>query len=552
MASSSKPRDEPIPNLLTASVNRRTAVKVIGGAVVVAAVAVAGGYQYGLFRPAPTRPAIKRGGSLTVAIDSDIVRLDPHASTAAVDRVAYQSIFGHFVDLDENLNIVPAIAEKWTQPNDKTYLFTLRDGVKFHDGTKLDADAVKFNYDRMLGKLDKKLLPTPTARASEVSSIDKVEVVDPLNVRITLKDTFAPFLGIITDRAGMFVSPTALQKDPEGFIQKPVGAGPFKFVEWKKGDQVAMERFADYYEKDLPYLDRVVIVPRPDASKRLADLRAGTVDFVRFFADRDVDTVKSEASAGRIEFSLKPSLGWLGYEINTSKPPFDNKAARKAFQYATDAEEIVRTVYFSVSEVIYGPITSAHKPYIDPDFKPYAKWPTADPDLAKKTLADAGMSGGFEFELQTGIDPVAREEAELLQAQLLKANIKVKVSQVEFTRLLTDTEKGNYQVAAIGWSGRPDPDQNIYGFYHSKGSFNFTRYANPAVDDLLERARKTVTVSDRVTLYRNAIKTIVDDAPYVFIRAFANSMAWRKGVAGFVHVPDTMIRTAGMFQSSSG
>jgi ABC-type transport system substrate-binding protein len=132
----------------------------------------------------------------------------------------------------------------------------------------------------MLGKLDKKLLPNPNARASEVAPIDSVRAEDNLTVRITLKSPFAPFLSILTDRAGMFISPTSFEKDPEGFFQKPVGAGAFKFVEWRKGDRLVVERFDSYYRSGLPYLDRIVYTFQADATQRLNDLRSGTVDMI--------------------------------------------------------------------------------------------------------------------------------------------------------------------------------------------------------------------------------------------------------------------------------
>lgn len=535
--------------------NRRTALKIAGGAIVVGAASVLGASQLGVFKPRPTQQGttqttIKRGGTLTIAIDADIVNLDPHASTAAVDRVLYQAIYSHFVDLDANLNLIPAVAEKWTQPDNKTYIFNIRDGVMFHDGTKVDADAVKFNFDRMMGLLDKSLLPIPNLRQTEVSPIDKVEVIDSLTVKISLKSVFAPFLSVLADRAGMFVSPTTLKKDPQGFVQNPVGAGPFKFVEWKKDDHVAAERFPNYYQKDLPYLDRVIIVPRIDTSKRLQDLRSGTVDFIRYFATSDIDTVKKEAAAGNIFYRVDPSLQFQGYFLNNSKPPFDNKLLRQAVRYAVDLEELVNTVYFGVDKIIYGPLTAAHNPYYDPDFKPYPKWPKADLDSAKQALAKAGVPNGFEFELKTVPAPSNRQEAELIQSQLQKVGIKVNVVQVDFTRILADGAGGTFQMIGIGWSGRPDLDQNMYQFWHTNAPNNYARYNNPDVDKGLDDARTTTATDDRVKLYRDAVSRIADDVPYLFTRSPSNTYAWRKGVSGFIPVPDSMVRPGTMYLSS--
>ncbi len=546
-------------------VTRRSFIRIVGGVVIAAGIGVAAIYLSGIGRGTPAQPtkAISptitptetqpaqpprtpiKGGTLRIELISEIVRLDPHASTAAVDRQVFQSLYDHFLDLDENGNIIPAICSSWSQPDSKTYVFKLRDGVRFHDGTKLDADAVVWNFNRMLGKLDKKLLPSPNARASEVAYIDSVKAEDPLTVRVTLKTPFAPFLSILTDRVGMFISPTSFEKDPEGFFSKPIGAGPFRFVEWRKGDRLVLERFDGYYLSGKPYLDRVIYTFQADATQRLNDLRSDTVDIIQTFAPKDKEIVKREASGGGIKYSVKATWAWQGYELNTKKPPFDNKLLRKAFMYAIDIEEIVNTVYYGIDiPANYGFITPAHGAFYDANYRPHKKWPKADLDAAKQMLRDAGYPDGFEFELQTGVDPIAKLEAELIQSQLAKVGIRVKITQLDFTRQLTNLEQGNYQASAIGWSGRPDPDQNSYLFWYTKGSFNFMGYSNPQVDELFDKARSESDQAKRANMYRQIIEILYDDAPYIFVRYPADLKAWRSRVTGFIHVPDGMIRTA--------
>lgn len=540
-------------------VDRRTALKVIGGIVVVGAAAAVGGYELGLFNPSPgpsptttsatrTSSSIKTGGTLTIAIDSDIVRLDPHASNAAVDRVMYQSLYGHFVDLNLNAEIIPEIAQSWTQPDSLTYIFTLTDGVKFHDGTPLDASAVKFNFDRMLGLLDPKLLPSPNQRKSEISSIDTVTVVDSKTVKIALKQAFAPFLSVLSDRAGMFVSPTALQKDPVAFLKNPVGAGPFQFVEWITGDHVTLNRNPNYYVKGQPYLDTVVIKPIVDGSARLLAVESGTVDFIRFFNDADVTKVKNDAATGNFGYIINSSFGFQGFEMNTSKPPFDNKSARQAVLYAIDVQQYIDTILFGVETPINGPITPAHGAFYDPTFKVFDKWPHADQDLAKQALQQGGLGNGFSFDFKTVSTTLARQTAELFQSQLAAVGIKMNIVQEDFTRLLTDSQNGDYNAAAIGWSGRPDPDQNVYVWFHTKASFNDMRYSNSTVDTLLENARTSTSITDRQNMYKQAVKLIAADASYLFTNAFANDFVWKSNVKGFVPVPDGMVRTGSMYK----
>jgi peptide/nickel transport system substrate-binding protein len=554
-------------------VTRRSFLKIVGGVVIAAGVGL--GVIYYLSRGSQTPTTVRgiatttitiptsgptstpvgpaRGGELRIELISEIVRLDPHASTAAVDRQVYQAIYDHFLDLDEKGNVVPAICESWSQPDSKTYIFRIRDGIKFHDGTKLDADAVVWNFNRMLGKLDKKLLPNPNARASEVAPIDSVRAEDNLTVGITLKRPFAPFLSILTDRVGMFISPTSFEKDPEGFFQKPVGAGAFKFVEWRKGDRLVVERFDSYYRSGLPYLNRIVYTFQADATQRLNDLRSGTVDMIQTFAQKDIDVIKREASQGNLSYSVKATWAWQGYELNNRKPPFDNKLLRKAFMYAIDVDEIVNTIYYGIDiPANYGPITPAHGVFYDPNYRPHSKWPKADLDMARKMLKDAGYPDGFEFELQIGVDPIAKLEAELIQSQLARVGIKIKITQLDFTRQLTNLEQGNYQASAIGWSGRPDPDQNSYMFWRTGGSFNFMGYSNPNVDELFDQARIEADPSRRANIYRQIINILYDDSPYIFVRYPADLKAWRPYVKGFVHIADGMIRPAGLWISRQG
>jgi peptide/nickel transport system substrate-binding protein len=536
--------------------NRRR-ILLAGGVIVVGAAAVLGGYELGLFKPSPSTmttsatssAAIKTGGTLTIAIDSDIVRLDPHASSAAVDRVVYQSLYGHFVDINLKTEIIPAIAASWTQPDSKTYIFTLRDGVKFHDGTPVDAAAVKFNFDRMMGLLDPKLLPTPNLRKSEVSSIDTVSVVDSKTVKIALKAPFAPILGVLSDRAGMLVSPTAVQNDPVAFVKNPVGAGPFKFVEWISGDHVTLNRNPNYYVPGEPYLDTVIIKPVADPSTRLLNVESGTVDFIRFFADSDINKIKSDAATGNFGYVVNPSFGFNGFELNTMKAPFDNKFARQAILYAIDVQQYIDTITFGVEQQINGPITPAHGAFYDSTFKPFDKWPHADPDLAKQALQQAGMPSGFSFDFITLPTTIERQIAELFQSQLSAVGIKMNIVQEDFTRILTDSENHNFQGCRLGWSGRPDPDQNVYIWFHSTGSDNDMRYNNPTVDNLLQQARSTTTTSDRIPLYQQAVRQISSDAPYIFLTAFPNGFVWKSNVKGFSPIPDGMVRTTEMYKT---
>src|SRR5712692_461708 len=224
----------------------------------------------------------KKGGTLKVALDSDIIGIDPHGASAGVDRNVYTAIYNGLVAPDKNLTIVADLAESWTTPDPRTYVFKLRPNVKFHDGTACDAAAVKKNFDWILDPAN------ASARRSEIVDIEQVAVDDPLTVRISLKNAFAPFLSIISDRAGYIVSPTARDKFGKDYPRNPVGTGPFQFVEWIKDDHATFKRFEGYFESGIPYLDQITYRPIPDLSVALTELKTGNVDFLYQVDPKDV------------------------------------------------------------------------------------------------------------------------------------------------------------------------------------------------------------------------------------------------------------------------
>ncbi len=245
--------------------------------------------------PAASAGAAKKGGTLKAGLfGSDILSLDPLTSGAIIDREIYYNIYDSLVAIDVNAQIIPALAEKWETPDPKTYILHLRQGVKFHDGTDFNADAVKFNIMRYL--TDPKSL-----RKAEIDTISSVDVMDPYTVKFTLKSAFAPLLATLVDRAGMMLSPTAVQAlGPDGVVQKPVGAGTgaFKFVEWIKNDHITVARNPNYWKKDasgtqLPYLDQITYRPIADATVLLTNAQTGDLDAMYSIAGKDVAAVKS-------------------------------------------------------------------------------------------------------------------------------------------------------------------------------------------------------------------------------------------------------------------
>ena len=290
----------------------------------------------------------RRGGTLRCNMGTEFIGLDPQGPSSAYDRNFYTSVFNGLVTVDPSLRVIPALALSWTQPDPKTYVFKLRQGVRFHDGTPFDAAAVKFNFDYILDPKNN------SQRRPEIISVDRVDVVDRSTVRITLKNPFSPFLAIIADRAGYMVSPTARQKLGKDMARNPVGTGPFKFVEWQRDDHLRVHRNEEYFDKSLPYLDEIVYRPIVDQSVGLTELRTGNVDFAYSFAidPKDIPTVRASNS---LRFLEAPGVGYEGFQLNVSSGPLANKALREAFSLALDRAIILGIAYSNIGRSANGP-----------------------------------------------------------------------------------------------------------------------------------------------------------------------------------------------------
>jgi peptide/nickel transport system substrate-binding protein len=483
--------------------------------------------------------APKTGGTLRVAQETEINTLDPNTSGLVVEREIYYNMYDSLLGIDAKLNFVPELATKWTFTDPQTLVLTLRKDVKFQDGTDFNADAVKFNLDRYMTSTD-----PAAARKSDLGSVQSVEVTDPSTVTLHLKRPDATLLAAMVDRAGMMLSPAAVKQLGASLAQTPTnaGSGPFAFVEWKRDDHLTLKRNPNYWRKDssgrsLPYLDQVTYRPMTDLNAILAALKTGDVDQARVVAGKDVASVKADST---LVYRDTPSLGYGGFELNHSAPPFNDPAKAKAVAMAVDRSQILQNVLFGVGIVSYGPITTASWAY-DPSQKIYDK---PDPAKAKATAT------GFSFTLKTANTQDSIQTGQLIQAQLAKAGITVNVLPEEFGKLTLETRvQHQFDAALSGWSGRIDPDGNMYAFFHTGGSFNDGRYSNPQVDQLLEQARATTDQAKRKQLYQDAQKIIVGDAAYVFTTDPTVPQISSKKVQGFTLIPDGINRFAGVWLS---
>ena len=496
--------------------------------------AVASGAAVVGLRPgaAAAADAPKKGGTLRVGFYIEAATMDPHLSGSKVDRQVYHNIYEPLVTLDTRLGIKPGLAESWSQPDPKTLVFKLRRGVKFHDGTDFNAEAAKFNFDRM--KTEPKSI-----RKGEVANIDTVEVVDAATIKVNLKKADASLLATLTDRAGMMISPKVVQERGVelGRNAKGAGTGPFEFVEWVKDDHLLIKRNESYWNKQGgPYLERVRYRPIPDDTVKLQSLQGGEIDVIDYVQPRDVAAVKTDKNVMVVDV---PSLADFAYQLNHGRPPFNVKALRQAVAYAIDLEQIVKGVWLNVGYPANGPIPPTSWAY-DKAIPPIKR------DLAKvkARLAEGGKPGGFEFTMTTNNIPLSVQEAEVIQAQLREAGITMKIRLVDASTLISDGNAKNFEMISFQWSGRPDPDGNVYQFFKTTPgtSFNWSGISHPQLDALLDRSREVSAQAERKKIFSEITKILQDELPMIFIVHPIEPKAFSQRVQGYEAIPDGMMR----------
>ncbi|HET7264944.1 MAG TPA: ABC transporter substrate-binding protein [bacterium] len=478
----------------------------------------------------------RRGGTLRAGLDADPPTMDPHLSGSAVDRQVYQNLYDKLVDTDAGLAIVPMLATSWTiSPDGRAVTFKLRQGVKFHDGTPFNAEAVKYNFERML---DPKF---PSVRRSEIRPVTGVTATDPYTVVISLERPYSPLLYVLTDRAGMMVSPAAARAAGTNFAQHPVGTGPFEWVERVPQDHITLRRNANYWVKGEPYVDEVVFRPITDDNARVANVKSGDVDIINLVPLPQVKTLTQEAAAPGARFKLieHGAMAWTALSLNVTKPPFDNKLLRQAFAATIDRNAIANVVLQGAAYPAYSLFPNGTAAY-DPGFK----LPPRSIATAKEKLQAAGRPGGFEFALiiLPGQQRVALAQA--VQAMAADAGIRVTIKTEEQGTFVSDVTNRQAQSGVIEWSGRPDPDFDIYPFVTQSGfgSFNYVGYTGDKMQTILDAARYLNDMNQRRRAYRQAMEILADDVPYVPLFFPKEYKLESTRVHGFIQVPDGMMR----------
>lgn len=449
------------------------------------------------------------GGIAVVSLSSDPGSLDPTIANTFPARVVFTSFCEKLYDADENLELVPQLAAELPKVSDDglTVDIALREGVEFNDGTPFDADAVKISLDRH------RELPT-SARASELSAVDEVKVVDDTHVELTLSKPFAPLGAQLADRAGMIMSPAQLEEKGDDFGTDPVCAGPFAFDGQTAGSEVRFVKSDYYYDKDLVKLDGVTYEFVTDPTVRAANLQAGDVQVAERVNASDAERLANEDG---IEVLDAATIAYQAMSFNVDPEKSDSPLAtnpdlRKAFELSVDREALNSVVFqdANVVDCIGMPMQSSYRPD-DVECTPF------DPDQAKQILEESGESLPISVELMYPSTPAAQKTVEVIMQMADEVGFDVQAEPLEFLSALDRGRAGDFEAFLIGWSGRIDPDGNYNDIVTSGGSNNFSQLSDPDVDALVSDAAAAQDPADRKALYDELISTLADTRQSIYL-----------------------------------
>ncbi len=550
------------PNEGIRTLSRRDFLKLSGAGLTGAALLGVAGCGGGTIGGGQNNGGGGGGNVFTFGRGADSVSLDPINATDGESLIVARQVFDGLLDFKpESTDVVPALATEVPKPQNggKEYTFTLRDGVKFHDGEPLNADAVVFNFERWK-KTKNKYHKGGGSQSSDFayyagmfggfdddSTIESVEAVGDNQVKFTLKEPLGPFLKNIAMSPFGIASPKAIKNNVEEFWKNPVGTGPFKFASWNQGSEVRLNKNSDWWGKDLPaseggggpHVDRVVFRSITDNSSRVAALAGGQLSAADGLTPDDVPTVKQRG----LKVQTRPPLN-IGYlAMNVQKKPFDKVKVRQAMTQAINMSEIVKAFFGDTAQVA----SNAYPPTI-PFFRKETKPYLYDPNAAKQLLKEAGVGDGFDMDLwympiPRPYMPDGKGIAQAMQQDLKKVGINANLVTREWGTYLEQTGTGAHDACLLGWTGdNGDPDNFLNVLLSSKSATktnaqNVAYYKNPDLDKILNQAATTIDESERGKLYTEAQKIVYDDAPWVPIAYAEPPLGFQKGVEDYKPSP---------------
>jgi peptide/nickel transport system substrate-binding protein len=483
-----------------------------------------------LATPSIAQEQPQRGGVLSVGFPSDSKTFDPTYSVQFTERQVLYVIYNTLVRYGTDFSLQPELAESWNiEADGKRIVFKLRAGVKFHDGTEFNAEAVKWNIEH---RLDKEVASPQRQQLDPI--IASVEAIDPSTVAFNLKQRSPGLLSLLGERPGFMISPTAAKKFGKDLGNNPVGTGPFVFKEWVKGSQITVERNPNYWEPGKPYLDRIVFRDIAGSIVGAQRLATGELDFVGDMSPQEILQLQN-----RPGIRLHPiTVGrWYSLQWHMYEPPFDNAKLRQAIAHGIDRKRINDIVMAGKGALIDGP-TPEGLWWFNANARTYPY----DPARAKALLAEAGYPNGFEYTLSTPQIGVLQQINQLVQEQLAAVGIKLKLEPVAQSEWYDRLVKRTTNMSPNRWTQRPDPDGLLYILFHSTGFANTSGYKNEQVDRLLEEGRNIYDQAARKKIYDELQEIIVKDIPMFSLFYSVEYGALRDSVQGFAWIPDQIPR----------
>jgi peptide/nickel transport system substrate-binding protein len=492
---------------------------------------------------------IRPGGELRVALAEEPDVLDPTLARTLVGRVVFNAICEKLYDVDADLNLVPQLAADMPDiaADGLSMTIPIRQDVVFADGTPLNAEAVKISLDRHR-ELE------GSARSAELASVDSVEVVDEFTVRIHLTEPFSPLTSVLADRAGMIMSPAALEEKGEDFGTDPVCVGPFKFENRVAQDRIEVVKDPNYYDADNVYLDKVTYLIIADSTTRFNNLLSGEIHVQDRVAPTDVAALQANPE---LRLLSSDSLGYQGITINignangVTQPPGElpqelasplsrNPVVRRALEMSLDREAINQAVFLGQFSPACGPISPASPLSSDAVQTCREHNPAAALDL----LDRAGVETPVRVEMMIGTDAQARRLGEAIQAQAAEGGFEIVLNPTEFSAALGLADQGQFQTFQVGWSGRVDPDGNIASFLTTQAPLNTSGYSNPEADRLIAEARAATDIEQRRELYAQLHQLLQEDVPIIYLYRQKNLTGVSNQVAGVEVYGDGLLRFA--------
>lgn len=473
------------------------------------------------------------GGTVIYAAGADPDRLDPANAESNPAEAVNRMIYENLVKFDEKLRIVPGLATRWDQSKDGlTWTFYLRKGVKFHDGTPFNSEAVKVFIERMIG-------PEKPSRAGlYVPFVNTVEVVDDYTIKIHLKAPFAFFLNNLAHSASGIISPTALKTYGKDIARKACGTGPFKFVEWIHGDHITLVRNDEYWG-GKPYLDKIIIKTVKEDSARVMMLQSGDAHLIVRIPSEDIARLEKDP---KIKLDSTETLRVLYIGINCLKKPFNDVRVRQALNYAVDKESIVKNIYQGRALVASGIVAPLTTGYFPVKGYPY------DPEKAKKLLAEAGYPQGFKAKLWSpqGRYPKDFELAQAVQQQLKKVGVDCTLDTMEWAAYLAATrkppEENESELFLIGWApSTAEARWILYPLYTTeqwvpKGN-NRSFFSNKEFDELVNKFTRATNKAEMDKYLKEAQELLVKEAPSIFLLVTKETIGYHHKLKGVINSP---------------